>query len=213
MEEKSENDNPIIVTGKTNKLLIIVVAIFVIAIIFEAALLLTKNNGNISEIIGNKQKAGQFKPKIRLPDSRISPYLTMMPSIPLTPANYYYDINNIDKPINELFFNDVKVQFKPGEPSIFETIFPGDFIAIEKKGDNTYIVMKSRLSNGYGKTVYYVIPNSNIPKLEVYDSSSGSDNKISLNDLKPNDIIEIYEKNDYLEDFSNSFIGLKIFKR
>ena len=138
------------------------------------------------------------------------PYLTERPTAPVTPISHYYNSNSKEKPINELFFYEVKRQLKTNDQLTSESLYQGKVLRIEKDNNNVYLVMESYLNNGYGKTIWFAIANADLAKTKLYKIVNSQQQLITLADIKTNSVLDINENVDYNKSYQDRIISLTI---
>ena len=184
-----------------NKLLVVLAVIVFGILIYQ--LLQTSNQSKLSSL---RPTPNIIQPGI---PTKI-PGLTERPTVPVTPISVYYNLNSKEKPINELFFYEVKRQMQPQDQLTSEGLYQGKVIRVDKDSNNVYLVMENYLQNGYGKTVWFVVAIADLSKTKIYKMVNSQQQLATLSDIKTNAILDINENVDYNKSFVDRIISLTI---
>lgn len=130
---------------------------------------------------------------------------------PWTDSGKYSGVPSLQQSFNYLEYNNLKEQTPTDSAGLtLNTTFAADLIQIdEPKGtnDNLALKVRSRLSANKGKIAWLVFPPDQQKLIQVVD---GPGNQLSLQSLKPNDVVVIDQVLEPLQEFENGVKSVKI---
>lgn len=136
---------------------------------------------------------------------------------PLTKTEMYSDSSS-DNLYNEVLFYETKKQLETNisknVPKTLEMIFQYKILKINREKNQIAFNVLSLEENSYNKKTWYGFDTDLLDKITVFDQNNNELDPIKLTDLKENDIIDIFQKNNYSkENFSESVISIKIIRK
>ena len=190
-----------------SKYLIVIMFVFFILLLVEIFIIFVNNRRKILTSPTVQQNITPTNTTIQQQNQQQITVPTPMSAVEV------YKKNSETTPFNQIAFEEFKKQLPKDEVFQSTSLFRSQIIAIETKPDKILLTLKSLEKNGLNKTVWYSYAKSIQDKLTVVSIQNTVETPITLDELKKDDMIEIYEKNDYSKNYPDSVMSIKIVKK